>query len=125
MNINFKRVDIILSEQQESRYLDKIQEICRFLKDFCPLGSGDLELGRTTVHHQGGDVFYAKARLNFPAKSFYVEKTAESIDAAFDIMKNRLDNEIRQYKDKLLAERRRGGRMRRLMKSFKFWDKLR
>ncbi len=123
MNLNFKKVDIILSPQQEEGYLKKIEEVCRFLKDICPAGSGDLELGRITMHHQTGDVYFAKVRLDFPGLEFYVEQKGSNLDEAFNAAKDHLEEEIRRQKEKFLTDRRKIGRVRRLMKSFRFWDK--
>ena len=119
MNINIRKVDIKLSKQQESKYLEKILDICRFLKGVCPLGTGELELGRITSHHQSGPVYSTKVRLEFPGKDFFLEEDAESLDSAFNVMKDKLEEEVRRYKDRLLSDRKKNGQAARELKEYK------
>ncbi len=62
----------------------------------------DVEVSRTTNHHNKGDVFYAEANLQLPGNPLLrIEETNEDMHAAIDRVKDRLKKDLLRLKDKL------------------------
>lgn len=60
-----------------------------------------VEIAKNTRHHNKGMVWYAEANLDLPQKVLRIEETNEEMQAAIDILKDRLKEELSRYKDKL------------------------
>jgi len=76
-----------------------------------------LEVGKTTRHHRKGDVFRAEAQMRLPGKSLRVESEREDLKLAITEVKDELQRELKQYKNKLTAQTKRKTRV--LKKSFR------
>ena len=92
-----------------SEYLDK-----RLLgvEKFLPEGDGfvaDVELGKTTNHHQAGDIFRAEINIHIGGKSFRAVSEQIDLYSAIDDMKAEITRELGSYKEKRLSLIRRGG----------------
>ena len=62
----------------------------------------DVEVAKTTQHHNKGNVFYAEANLQIPnAPLLRIEETNEDLHMAIVKVKDRLKNELSKLKDKL------------------------
>jgi putative sigma-54 modulation protein len=60
----------------------------------------EVEIGRTTKHHQAGDIFRAEINLSINGKLFRVESEQESLYAAIDEVRDDLEREIKKFKEK-------------------------
>ncbi len=78
----------------------------------------DLEFGRSTRHHQKGEVFYGTANLRLGRNVVRAESTAEDVRSACDGLREELLREIRSFKGKSSAVERREAR--RLKKNVRF-----
>lgn len=109
MKINLKATNIELTSAI-SEYLDKRLD---GLEKFLPKGSGsaivDVELGRTTNHHQSGDVFRAEINVYVDGKAFRAASELQELYAAIDDMKAGISRELSSFKDKKLSLLKRGG----------------
>jgi ribosomal subunit interface protein len=107
MKINTKATQISLSPDIKD-YLDKkLEMVSRFVNDmeaFC-----EVEIGRTTKHHAGGDIFRAEINLTIKGKDFRAVSEKESLHAAIDEVKDEILSEIKHFKTKKTALVRRGG----------------
>ena len=62
----------------------------------------DVEVSRTSQHHNKGNVFYAEANLQLPGSPLLrIEETNEDMHAAINRVKARLKKDILRLKDKL------------------------
>ena len=111
MKINIKKTNTDLNAASQDLYLKKIQEIGKFFKRDQADSVVDFEVGKSTMHHEHGEVFFAKAHINGPGRDYYAESQAESIDLAFHDMKEKLIREIRRDKDKMLTWRKKMGKL--------------
>ena len=68
-----------------------------------------LELGRTTNHHKGGNVFRAEARLNIPGHGFYADAESQDLYASIDMLRDELDRQLRDYTEKFRNKNRKEG----------------
>jgi ribosomal subunit interface protein len=71
----------------------------------------DVELAKTTDHHEKGDVYYAEINLTVDGKLFRATAEAETIEAAIDIMQSNVMRLLRKTKRKGLYNIRKGGAM--------------
>jgi ribosomal subunit interface protein len=69
-----------------------------------------VEIGKTTHHHRTGNVFRAETQLHVPGKEIRAEATAATIYVAFNEMKEELQRELKQYKQKQSTKLKRGAR---------------
>lgn len=69
-----------------------------------------LEIGRETWHHQKGEIFRAEAQLRFPGKSIRSEAKSENLCQAICKIKDELQREFKEYKEKQIAKMKRGAR---------------
>jgi len=66
-----------------------------------------VEIGRTTLHHKKGPVFWVECQMHLPGKS--IRSTAQSKDLKLSIIevKDELQRELKEYKTKLIAQTKR------------------
>lgn len=69
-----------------------------------------IEIGRTTFHHQKGDIFRAEAQMHLPGKSLRAESEAEDLKLAITEIKDELQRELKKYKGKAESVTKRKAR---------------
>lgn len=73
-----------------------------------------MEIGKSTLHHQKGPNFFAECQMRFPGKSIRALSQAESLEQAIAEVKNELQREIKQYKERMVSQTRRNLKIRKL-----------
>ena len=68
-----------------------------------------VEVGKTTTHHQHGDVFRAEINLRLSGSSFRAVAEASTLYAAIDIVKDTIEDDIQNKKRKRHTMLRRTG----------------
>lgn len=81
----------------------------------------DLEVEKTTRHHQKGELFRAEANVEVPGRLIRSEATHEDLYAAIEELKDKLERELRKTKGKKEARQRREGAKARFAKTIFFW----
>lgn len=82
----------------------------------------DVEIGKTTEHHQTGDVFRAEFNLRTSAGSFRAIAEEASVFAAIDTAEEKLLQEVRHRKHRRQSVMRRtGARIKEAMRWFGNW----
>lgn len=76
-----------------------------------------VEVGKTILHHQRGPVFWAECQMRFPKRSLRSTAQSENLKSAITEVKDELQRELKQYKEKLIAQTKR--RQRVLKKELK------
>jgi len=101
MQINIKATNLDLTPALKDYIEAKIGSLSKFLQRFEAEGVVEawVEVGRTTRHHQKGNVFRAEADLRLPGKVLRAEDEDFDVRAAIDKIKDRLKREIERYKD--------------------------
>jgi len=101
MKFSIKTKNLESTEEIES-YLDKkLKSLEKFLSSFnLDLVKAEVEIGRTTKHHQAGDIFRAEINLSINGKLFRAESEQESLYAAIDEVRDDLELEIKKFKEK-------------------------
>jgi len=66
-----------------------------------------VEVGKTTRHHKEGKVWYAECQTRFPGMSFRATSTHYEMNQAIDEMAGKMEELIKEYKDKQETLRKR------------------
>ena len=101
MKINIKAKNFELTPAIKGYVEEKMSYLDRLMSDIHVLGavSLDFEVGKTTMHHNKGGVFYAEANLQVPKRIIRAQKTDENLHAAIDEVKEVLAREVKEYKE--------------------------
>ena len=76
-----------------------------------------VEIGKTTLHHQKGPFFRAECQMRFPERSLRATALSKDLRLAITEVKDELQRQLKQYKNKLTAKTFR--RQRRFKKSLR------
>lgn len=107
--LNVKATNIELTSDI-STYLEKrLSTLEKLINSTDTTAMFDVEVGRTTEHHQSGKVFRAEINLQMEGKELRAVAVAETIQTAIDKAKNEMKRELRRHKQKRLVSIRRGG----------------
>ncbi len=119
MQIKIKATGIILNPDIE-KYLEKRLESLGKITDFSNSAVlAEVELGRTTSHHQSGDIFRAELNLTMDGRHFRTEAEKDDLNSAIDEMKDEMADALRSFKGKKISLFRRGGaRIKQLLRKF-------
>ena len=66
-----------------------------------------VEIKKTTQHHRKGKVFQTLAQIRLPGKIIGAESLSQDLRLAIDEVKDELQQELKKYKEKMLAKRKR------------------
>lgn len=112
MRIIIKTTNIQLNPQIEEYVYEKIGGLDKFLNHIEEeLKEARVEIGRTTKHHQKGDIFRAEVNLSLGRNVLRSEAEEWNIKAAIDAVKDELEQEIKKYRGKQIARFKRGARV--------------
>jgi ribosomal subunit interface protein len=124
MKIVIKTKNLKLNQALEEFIEEKINSLEKFSKIFYSekyfngfFGKGKprveawVEVGKTTLHHQKGPWFYAECQMHFPKKSLRSVAQREDLKLAICEVKDELQRELKQYKEKLAAQTKRRARV--------------
>jgi len=100
MRIIIKATGIDLTPPLKLYTEEKIGAIEKFVQRWDLEGGVEVrvEVGRTTRHHQKGEVFRAEANLRLPGKVLRAEETDFDVRVAIDRVRDKLKREIAKYK---------------------------
>lgn len=119
MNVNIQATGIELTSAIKEYIEKKLSLIEEKLVGEPENATAAVEVGKTTEHHQTGDIFRAETVLILHDGGQRIVAVAEKDDlyAAIDEMKDTLERELVKKKDKTRTLRRRGaGLMKRLLR---------
>ena len=137
MKIVIKATNIKLDQALKEFIEEKISSLEKFSKIFYNenedfdhfFGKGKpkveawVEIGKTTFHHQKGPIFWAECQIRFPKTSLRATSKREELKLAIVEIKDKLQRELKQCKEKLTAKRKR--RVRVLKKELKLASQAR
>lgn len=70
-----------------------------------------VEIGKESRHHKKGSLFLAECQMRFPKKNIRSTARAENLKSAINEVKDELQRELKEYKEKLVAEKERKSRI--------------
>lgn len=102
MKIDIKSINLDLTPALKEYVEEKIGALAKFLKKWDPEGIVEawVEVGRTTKHHQKGNVFSAEVHLRLPKKNLRASDEDFDIRVAVDRVRDKLKREIEKYKER-------------------------
>ena len=120
---NIKATGITMTSEI-SDYLEKrISTIDKLIDSGDESAFMNIELSRTTKHHQTGDIFCAEVNLHIKGKELRAVAESGDINTSVDLVKDELQREIVSYKTKKTDLIRRGAtRLKNIIKGF-YWKK--
>ena len=86
-----------------------------------------VEIGKTTLHHKKGPVFWAECQMRFPKRSLRSTARSKDLRLAITEVKDELQRQLKQYRNKLTAQTKRRARVLKkelkLAPQARFWRK--
>lgn len=124
MKIIIKTQNIILTPALKNFVEEKINSLEKLAKIFyCEtyynhfFGKGKprveawIEIGKETPHHRKGPFFRVECQIRFPKRSLRSTVRSENLRQAVTEVKDELQRELKQYKEKLIAQTKRRARV--------------
>jgi putative sigma-54 modulation protein len=99
MNINIKATGIELTPAIRDYTEKKVLVIEKYF-DSNVETTAQVEVGKTTNHHKGGDVFRAEIKINGGGLDLYAFSEKDDLYAAIDLVKDELVRELKHAKGK-------------------------
>lgn len=82
-----------------------------FLKKEKPKAEALVEIGRITMHHKKGLIFFAQCKLIMPGRSLIAKTESKDLREAINFLKEDLERELKQYKERKIALDKRKARI--------------
>ena len=121
MNINIKATNMELTDAIRDYVGKKIDSLEKFISQRGSNAQVQVEVGKTTHHHQKGDVFRAEINISLSGNSyqFRAESETEDLYAAIDLARDEMERELTHFKGKKQALYKRGAKtLKSLLKRF-------
>ncbi|MFA5431779.1 MAG: ribosome-associated translation inhibitor RaiA [Candidatus Paceibacterota bacterium] len=107
MNIKIKATNIELTDYLLKLVDQKIKKIEKLLPSIPDL-IVEVEIGKTTQHHQKGDLFRAEVQVEVPGgKMLRAVSKKEDFRSALTDAREELEVQIKKHKEKMSLEQRR------------------
>lgn len=111
MKIIVKATNLELTPKVEQYIDEKIGGVDKLLDDMDRnIVEARVEIGKTTKHHQKGDVFRAEVNLTLPGRLLRSEAEEIDLRTAIDRVKEEIRREIKKYRGKKESQYKRGAR---------------
>lgn len=121
MNIDIKNTNITLTPAISDYIYKRLDKIKKIIGDDSALQC-DVELGRTTEHHNKGDIFRAEIHIVGSGKNLYASSQKEDLYTAIDEVQDQILRELKTDKEKKISLVRRGGaRVKAMAKGLWSW----
>jgi len=120
MQINLQGKNMELTEPIKEYVLKRVTNLGKLLSSIEEKGGKvmvNFEVGKSTNHHKGGDVFHTDCLIKIDGKDFYGSADKEDLYEAIDAIKDSLYNELNKNKDRSQTLLYRGARsIKKMMK---------
>ena len=120
MKVVIKTKNLKLNRALEEFIEEKINSLEKFAKVFYTeryfdhfFGKGKprveawVEIGKKTLHHQKGPIYYAECQMRFPKRSLRATSQRKDLKLAITEVKDELQRQLKQYKNKLTTQTKR------------------
>lgn len=110
MKINLKTKNFSLTPSIKNYLEKKLNSLDKFLPNNESIFA-DVDLSKTTKHHQKGDVFRAEVNLRLPGRLVRASAIKWDLMVAIDAAKDDILKEIKTNKEKNISLKKYGGRL--------------
>jgi putative sigma-54 modulation protein len=122
IKINLKATNIVLTDAIRTYVEEKIGSLARLVPADDESVLAQVEVGKTTQHHQQGEVFRAEVNFHFRGGDLYAEEINEDLYAAVDGVRDDITHQINAKIEKRNTLVRRGGRgIKNLLRGLNPW----
>ena len=111
MRINLKGKNIELTEAIKDYVLKRVTNLEKLISTLEANGGEamvNFEVGKTTKHHKGSEIFHSDCLININGKDFYSSSDKEDLYQAIDEIRENLFNDIQKNKDRRQTLFKRG-----------------
>ncbi len=123
MNINLKGTNITLTPAITEYTNKRLEKISKIINDDVS-AQCDVELAKTTAHHNKGDIFRAEVHIVGAGKNLYASSEKDDLYAAIDTVQDEILRELKVVKGKRISYiRRSGARVKDMVKGLWPWGK--
>jgi len=123
MNINLKGTNISLTPAITEYTNKRLGKISKMLS-WDTSAQCDVELAKTTEHHNKGDIFKAEIHIVAAGKNLYASVEKDDLYAAIDFVRDDILRELKASKGKRISLiRRSGARVKDMVKGLWPWKK--
>ncbi|MBN1325393.1 ribosome-associated translation inhibitor RaiA [Candidatus Falkowbacteria bacterium] len=98
MKIDIKGTNMELTEAIKDYVNEKIGGLERFFDNII---EARVDVGKTSNHHQKGDVFRAEVNLQVPNTILRAEAEREDLYMAINEVKDEIQRQLKKYKEKM------------------------
>ncbi|KKR09676.1 MAG: hypothetical protein UT37_C0013G0013 [Parcubacteria group bacterium GW2011_GWA2_39_18] len=100
MQLNIKGTNLEVTQSVHEYVNKKVEDLAHFFSDNLENAKIFVEIGRTTQHHNKGDVFRAEITIKVGGEPIRAEATAGEWHAAFDLAKEEMSLKVVKFKNK-------------------------
>ena len=115
MNIIIKATHVDLTPEIRSAINEKIGELEKFTAFSNTDVEAHVDVGRSTFHHQRGDIYFAKVDFHVHGRTIHAQVESPDIISALTEVKDELQVEVKKFKQKGLSQR---------LKAWRVWKKF-
>ncbi len=114
-----KSTNIELTDAISDFVTSRVDSLNKFVNPDDSSASIDVEVGKTTDHHNKGDIFMAEFNFQIGGKNFRASSESEDLYNAVDKVKEEMSQELRRNKGKEKTLFRRGSSaIKEILKGF-------
>ncbi|MFH1393027.1 MAG: ribosome-associated translation inhibitor RaiA [Patescibacteria group bacterium] len=110
MKIDLKTTNFEITPSIKTYLEQRLNSLDKFLPNDESIFA-DVELAKTSKHHQKGDIFMAEVNLTIPGRMIRAVAEKWDLRVAIDTVKDELQREITMSKEKNISLYRRGARL--------------
>jgi len=108
LKVNIKSTNLVLTPGLKKFIRTKIKTLEKFFDD--AQVEAWVEIGKPSLHHQKGDIFYAECQINLSKKVLRGTFRGENLKTAILQVREELERQIKKYKEKRKTKVEEGGR---------------
>lgn len=130
MEVNIRAKNIELTPHLKEYAEKKLLSACRFISPLLKKEIGDKEqvgreVGRVVLEVEiekvtgegKGRIFRTEVQMILPGRVIKAEDVAETVKASIDEVKNELQRQVKEYKERIETSRKKGGQMAKKMRN--------
>ncbi len=110
IKINIKATNFSVTPAIQDYIEKRLAVLERHVRPDDTSAEANVEIGRTTKHHKGGEIFRADLNMHIAGKNFFARSEKEDLYMAIDDVKDEATRGLASWKDKRIGFIRRGGR---------------
>jgi putative sigma-54 modulation protein len=109
MKIKEQGKNMEITDKIKDYLYKKLEHLDKFLNQNDESILCEVELGKTTRHHQTGNIFRTEINLHIAGKNLRAVSEMDDLFASIDLAKDEMARQLEENKDKRISLLRRGG----------------